>query len=185
VLRVAYPDGRSIFFGADLDHAGFRDLMADDDIDLAADVLVYPHHGGLVGAGNSAGEQKFANALAKAVRPKVVVFSNGRGQYDNPRPEVVRGVREACESPKIRVVCTQLSKSCSEMAIASDDRLDPTVSSAGASAGLSCSGSLRIDLTGAEPLLPLGHKHMDFVINRVGETALCLSDQLADAPKGV
>ena len=174
VLRVARREGRSVLLGADLDYAGFRQLIDDPDTDLSADVLVYPHHGGLAGAGSAAGEQQFATDLAQAVTPELVVFSNGRGRHDNPRPEVVRGIRQARDSPKIRLVCTQLSRQCSPDAFADDGRLDTTLGSAGGVKGLSCSGSIRVALAGPGPLLPFGHRHIDFVVNKVGESALCI-----------
>lgn len=174
VLRVGCADGRSVMFGADLDHAGFEALLADGDTSLKADVLVYPHHGGLAGAGTAAGEQQFASDLTRAVDPEVVVFSHGRERYGNPRREVVAGVRQARDSPRVRIVCTQLSTSCSRTAFLDGARLDSTLGSAGAATGVSCSGSIRVDLTGAEPLLPLGHRHVDFVVNKVGADALCV-----------
>lgn len=174
VVRVSVETGRSILLGADLDHAGFRGLIDSPDVDLSADVLVYPHHGGNAGVGTSAGEESFATDLARAVNPALVLFSNGREKYNNPRPEVVRGVRAARDSPKIRVVCTQLSKECSAITFADDGRLDPVFRSAGGAEGLSCCGTMRLDLAGTGPVLPLGHKHLDFVVNTVGETALCM-----------
>jgi beta-lactamase superfamily II metal-dependent hydrolase len=173
VLRVGQVDGRSVLIGSDLDHAGFRVLLDDPGIDLTADVLVYPHHGGLTGAGDKTREQEFARDLARATNPEIVVFSNGRERYRNPRPEVVKGIRDARESPRIRVVCTQLAKLCSSAAVEADGRLDPTLRSAGAANGISCSGSIRVELSDIGPVLPFGHKHMKFVIDTVGGSALC------------
>ena len=174
VVRVAHVKGRSILFGADLDHAGFRTLIDVGGTGLQSDVLVYPHHGGKVGAGSESGEEQFATDLTRAVNPEVVLFSNGRGQYGNPRREVVRGVRQARDSPKVRLICTQLSELCSAAAVPDQGRLDTSIRSAGGPTGASCSGSLRIDLLGTGPLVPGGHKHLDFVINHVGDGALCI-----------
>ena len=74
VLRVTLPGGRSILLCADQEYAGFRSLL-DARADLRANILVYPHHGGLTGAGD---EEAFARELAEAVRPELVIFSHGR-----------------------------------------------------------------------------------------------------------
>ena len=73
VLRVALKQGRSVLLGADLDHGGFRRMIDDPHLDLSADLLVYPHHGGLSGAGTATAEQRFATDLAVAV-PKTALF---------------------------------------------------------------------------------------------------------------
>lgn len=185
VVRVAYPQGRSVLLCADLDSGGIETLVGDPECDLTADILVYPHHGGLVGAGNAGRERALATALAKAVDPEIVIFSNGRERHGNPRPEVVRGIRSARDSPKIRLVCTQLSKRCSSEPHLDTGRLDATLGSAGAGGGLSCAGSIRVSLTDG-PLLPLGQSHVDFVVNTIGEGAMCMGYEAAtDKATGV
>ncbi len=174
VLRISLLGGRSVLFGSDLDSAGYRRLIDSDDVDLSADVLVYPHHGGLAGAGNAIAEQAFASALTEAVGPEAVVFSNGREKHSNPRREVVRGVRSAPVARTVRVVCTQLGMACSNVTFPADGRLDGSLGSHGAERGLSCSGSLRVALDPQEQLLPLGSRHLSFVVDTVGAGALCV-----------
>jgi competence protein ComEC len=177
VLRVSVTKGRSVLFGSDLDRDGFRRLIAND-VDIGADLLVYPHHGGLVAKSTAAVEQVFAEQLTEAVRPQVVVFSNGRESHPNPRREVVRGVRSASLKPRPRVVCTQLALACSPVVFRGGDRLDTSLGSGGAEEGLSCSGSVRIALVGDRPILPLGSRHVSFVLEQVGSQALCVAEGL-------
>jgi competence protein ComEC len=174
VLRVRGAEGgRAVLFGADLDRGGFQSLIDDAEVDLSADVLVYPHHGGLSKAGSEAAERAFAMALTEAVGPEVVLFSNGRGSHPNPRREVVQGVRSADVRPLVRIVCTQLSEACSPSVFPVEGRLDDTLGSAGADEQLSCAGSVRVALDKEQALLPMGARHMSFVIDDVGEAALC------------
>ena len=175
VLRVSVAEGRSVLFGSDLDRDGFRRLMASS-LDLGADLLVYPHHGGLVARSTVTAEQSFAEKLTEAVKPQVVVFSNGRESHANPRPEVVRGVRSAALTPRVRVVCTQLALACSPVVFRGGHRLDTSLGSTGAEGGLSCSGSLRLALVGDGPILPLGSRHVSFVLEEVGDQALCVTE---------
>lgn len=172
VLRVSVDGGRSMLLGADLDRAGFLRLLADPDVDLGADLLVYPHHGGHTAAGD---EQEFAAALTAAVDPEIVLFSNGRGGYKTPRSDVVRGVRSASGSRKVRVVCTQLHEDCSAATHPAAGRLDETLSSRGSTAGSSCSGSIRVTLSSDGHLLPLGSRHINFVVDTVGASAMCVT----------
>jgi hypothetical protein len=178
VLRVATKQGRSILLSADIDHSGMRGLLEDPDVDLTANVLVYPHHGGRTGAGSDEQEESLAREFTAAVDPEAILVSNGRERFQNPRREIVRGVRQARSSPPVRLVCTQLSSVCLAEVVADPEHLDPTLSSLGATKGMSCTGSIRVDLSGTGPVLPNGASHLDFVVNRVGESALCLSADL-------
>ncbi len=172
VLRVGVDGGRSMLLGADLDRAGFLRLLNDPDLDLGADLLVYPHHGGHTAPGD---EQAFAAALTAAVDPEIVLFSNGRGGYKTPRADVVRGVRSNSGSRKVRVVCTQLHEACSAVTHPAAGRLDETLSSRGSTEGSSCSGSIRVALSSDGHLLPLGSRHINFVVDTVGASAMCVT----------
>jgi beta-lactamase superfamily II metal-dependent hydrolase len=178
VLRVSLEAGRSVLFGSDLDGAGFQRLIDSEDVDLSADVLVYPHHGGRTDAGGANAEQAFAEALTQAVGPEAVVFSNGRERHFNPRREVVRGVRTAPAEHPVRILCTQLGTACSAVTFPTAGRLDASLGSHGAERDLSCSGSLRVALDRQEPLLPRGASHLSFVQNTVGEDALCVGQAI-------
>jgi beta-lactamase superfamily II metal-dependent hydrolase len=106
VLLLSIAGERRALLAADIDDVGL-DLLAAEGRDLTAPVLVFPHHGGLPGQGDPAA---FAAKLCALVAPKQVIFSMGRGAYDNPRPEVIEAVRHAAASAHL--ACTQLSRRC-------------------------------------------------------------------------
>jgi competence protein ComEC len=150
---------------------GCLSLWAEEGVDPAARVLVFPHHGGKPGDEEAAG---FAVDLTRAVKPEVVVFSIHRSQYELPQPEVVEAVRR--HAPGVRVVCTQLSSHC----------VDPVPDVArthlskhtahGKLVGHCCAGTIVIDLS-KEPLelLPIAGQHLRF-IQELGGDPLCLRE---------
>lgn len=105
VVRVSRDDKPGVLFTGDLDQRGL-DALITADVDLRADVLVFPHHGGSPGGPKV---QEFAAQLTAAVEPSVVVFSL-RGEQENPLPEIVAGIRVT--APKAHIACTQLSGQC-------------------------------------------------------------------------
>jgi beta-lactamase superfamily II metal-dependent hydrolase len=160
VLRIDADDGAgSILLAADMDEVGLAEAI-DAETSLEADILVFPHHGGLPGAANT---QEFTGKLLQAVRPNTVVFSNGRGRHDNPRPEIVDAVRNrGCG-----VACTQLSERCHSQPVDARDYLEPLRAS-GRKEGFSCAGSMTLELQ------PDGHRpaeraarHQLFISERV------------------
>ena len=115
--------------------------------DLSAPVLVFPHHGGNVGANSSVTENAdFAERLMNDVRAVDVVFSIGRTRYENPRPEIVRAVRDT--NANVRIACTQLSSGCRDLSAGSPAEsafghlLD--IHAQGRAVHACCAGSLRI-----------------------------------------
>ena len=69
-------------------------------------VLVFPHHGGLPGTGDEREAALFGFEIARMVDPEVVIFSNHRTMFRNPREVVLAGISKA--SPNARFACTQL-----------------------------------------------------------------------------
>jgi len=104
VLRIKSGIEGSMLLAADMDDTSLDFAMASAT-DLSADILVFPHHGGLPETSDPA---KFTQRLLAAVNPRSVIFSNGRGRYDTPRPEIVAAVR-LCGCT---IACTQLSTRC-------------------------------------------------------------------------
>ncbi|WP_320671055.1 ComEC/Rec2 family competence protein [Patulibacter defluvii] len=162
VVRISHPSGRSVLLCADVNHTNLLSLA--DSGTLQATVLVYPHHGGLSGSNN---EEKFATTLTTAVAPEVVVFSHGRDVHQNPRPEVIRGVRAARVKPAVRVLCTQLSKNCAPAPTKITAHLEDALSHAGKATGASCCGTLRVRLDGSDALIARGSEHLAFVLEHV------------------
>lgn len=108
VIRVQREGAGIALLAADMDAIALTELERNGG-DMAADLLVYPHHGGLPGDGDVS---DFVRRLCEKVKPRVVAFSNGRGKFDNPREDVVRAVR-ACIA-EAYICCTQLSERCAE-----------------------------------------------------------------------
>ena len=138
VVRVVLEGKNLAFLAGDMGAAGLK-YLTENDVDLSADVLVFPHHGGLPeGAGTSPQMEQFALDLLEAVKPRTVVFSIGRGLHGTPRPEIVSSIRRA--SPEVHIACTQLSKRCSDELLSTSTHLAARYS-AGREAGLCCLGS--------------------------------------------
>lgn len=163
VLRISR--GTSVLACGDLDEAGLADLIAHD-VDLRADVLIFPHHGGLSGSKPTA----FVARLCERVQPSVVIFSIGRVNKPlNPRPEIVDAVRGAV--PGVRVACTQLSLHC---AVTAPDTEPAHLSPAYARGRLlrhCCGGTIEIRM-GKADITPTAAAHAKFIAD-VAPTALC------------
>ncbi len=147
VIRIL-RDGRPVaLLTADMDRATLMELL-DSGKDLFADYLVFPHHGGHPGR---ADPEAFARDLVLAVRPSTVLFSIGRGRFDNPLRSIIRGIRSAPHrSPApVNVACTQLAAACSARHYP-DRNVSPY--SAGAQSGVSCAGTLHLPLTSSTDL---------------------------------
>lgn len=142
----------------DLDSVGYQHL-ADAQLDIRAEYLVLPHHGGL--AGTDSQTRKFIADLCSAVDPSFVLVSNGRGGANNPRESVVSQTHATVPSAKI--VCTQLSAAC-HSPISSPARAIPlSVSGAGRAKGLSCAGTIRVATNGDWMEIDSLDVHQDFV----------------------
>lgn len=159
VLRIRCGDAGGILLAADMDEVSLDAALASN-IDLVADVLVFPHHGGLPGSADPA---LFANRLIAAVEPRSVVFSNGRGGHDTPRPEIVKATLErGCA-----VACTQLSRQCHAAKLNSTAHLEPLRAS-GRERGACCGGSMTFELSpnvGRSP--DLVERHQEFITEYV------------------
>ncbi|MEN8763993.1 MAG: DNA internalization-related competence protein ComEC/Rec2 [Thiogranum sp.] len=80
VLRVEAADGRVLLLPGDIESRIERQLLRQGDRQLAADILVAPHHGSRT---SSSAE------FVKAVKPAYVLFPVGyRNRFGFPRPEV-------------------------------------------------------------------------------------------------
>lgn len=107
VIRV-HLDGQPVaLLAADIDGIALEHIQ-DNDRELSAPVLVFPHHGGKPG---KHAPYDFAKALTNLVRPELVIFSiRGGSRPANPQPDIVRGVRHAM--PQAHIACTQMSAHC-------------------------------------------------------------------------
>ncbi len=177
VIRLSIGQEPIALLPGDLDEVGLDDLLESHD-DIHAPVLVYPHHGGRPGRGDSA---TFARRLCEVVRPETVIFSIGRrrrrrsrlaqdAQSGNPRPDVVEAIRHF--NAKIRIACTQLSARCTVKTPNFDaEHLNPEFSG-GRELRTCCAGTLVLQLDAPQALLPTGEEHLAF-IRRAAPLALC------------
>ncbi len=164
VIKVSLSD-RQVLLTGDLDEVGLRHLL-ETGIDVSADVLVFPHHGGNVSShSDSSHNIKFTNDLLAAVNPRLVIFSIGRTIHQNPRPEIVRSV---ISDSDCHVMCTQMSQHCFTGEKLPEDHLTDLYSD-GRRRGHCCAGSIRITPTSLEPNIA---SHRTFVADNA-PTALC------------
>ena len=166
VIRLSERGTPLALFPGDLDELGLENLDCSTE-DLRAPLLVFPHHGGRVGTSRS---DDFVQALCGKVRPKMVVFSIGRGRYGSALPEVVSAVRKYVKD--VWIACTQLSEHCaSELPKAHPKHLNREFAQ-GREGGKCCVGTLVIDLDRREGLLPIYEDHQEF-IGLAAPSALC------------
>ncbi|QBJ14619.1 hypothetical protein EYD00_13945 [Agrobacterium sp. 33MFTa1.1] len=136
-LKINSQGRAGILLAGDIDDISLEDALRSG-ADLSANTLVFPHHGGLPGTGPIT---EFTQKLIGSVKPKNVVFSNGRGRHDNPRPEVVDSiVKCGCA-----IACTQLSERCRATSADQPNHLE-NIRSHGKSKGSSCAGSMTFSL---------------------------------------
>lgn len=168
VIAISVDGQRLALLPADLDAVGLRDLL-DNEVELQAPILVYPHHGGLPG---SMEPSSFASILLPLVRPDRVIFSIGRGRYRTPNPRTVDSIRAAF--PDTRIICTQLSEHCSQVLPNSSTVTHLTSAFAqGRLRGACCAGTIVVPLDQSAALQPGHSAHVDFIRTHV-LTPLCL-----------
>jgi beta-lactamase superfamily II metal-dependent hydrolase len=168
ILRVRLPDGATILLPGDADEVALGKLR-DRNEDLEADVLIFPHHGTNSSVSD---ERAFANDLCQLVKPRVVLFSVGRGTRPRPSPEIVAGVRQAC--PESYIACTQLCIECASEPL-SADRTDDHLTDLPASGRRlrrCCAGTIRISLEDGDLEAPVRGDHQAFIDNQA-PAAMC------------
>jgi beta-lactamase superfamily II metal-dependent hydrolase len=167
VLKVIFRGRAVALLPGDVDEVGLADLVSRR-ASAEAEILVFPHHGGKSGGGDLS---KFAKEIARLVRPKVVIFSIGRGKHGTPRPEIIESLRE--EVPGVWIACTQLSDHCAANLPNEVPTHLASVFSRGREQRKCCAGTLTIALeSGSRSILPLHSLHQEF-ITISAPTALC------------
>ena len=172
VVRVWNGDTPKLLLTADIDQVAL-DYLVDSDVEMKADVLVFPHHGGLPGKSDPVA---FAELLGSRVGAELAVFSIGRGMYSTPRPEIVSALLRSTEN--IHVACTQLSEHCAkDLPTVGSDIHAPT--SRGLARNACCSGTLEISLENGVTYAPERSLHLEF-IEANAPTALCQRGRFGD-----
>jgi beta-lactamase superfamily II metal-dependent hydrolase len=170
VLLVEFGDRRVALLTGDLDQLGFEYLIESGQ-DLRADILVFPHHGGLSGT-SIAATAALAEELTRAVMPRDIVFSMDRRKFGNPRGEVVAAVMRG--APDARIACTELAEACAaELSDEEPVHLLPLFAS-GFARRSCCAGTMRFLFIEDAVLEPGREAHRRFVERHAG-TALCLA----------
>ncbi|MFH9353516.1 ComEC/Rec2 family competence protein [Kitasatospora sp. NPDC017646] len=163
VLHVTLEGNPALLLPGDINSSGFEE-MARRAKTISSHVLVYPHHGG---HSDSTEEGEFAKLLCDVVEPKVVLFSMGRGNYENPLPEVVEKIKTSF--PEVRMACTQLSRHCHSI-VPSQVPRDYLLSrpSAGRALGTCCAGTVRITIRDGDVVVdPPRDKHRAWIRENV------------------
>jgi competence protein ComEC len=104
-IRVSRDGNLSVLLAADIEFDTLDDWKAQN-FQPSATVLVYPHHGGMPGTSDKNEAAVFGFEITRMVSPEIVVFSNHRTKFGNPRDEVVAAISKAAGG--IRFACTQL-----------------------------------------------------------------------------
>ncbi len=84
VMRVIYEDVEFMFTG-DIEEEAISDLL-HAEVDISADVLLIPHHGG---------NFLSADPFLEAVSPRVAVIQVGRNPFGHPHPDVTEALENA------------------------------------------------------------------------------------------
>jgi competence protein ComEC len=141
VIRIKDGNCRGVLLPGDIDGVGFP-LLLEEERDVEADILVFPHHGGRPG---NEDPEKFAYEVTAAVKPSTVIFSLSRKRHSLPRPEVIKGVREAGGEPHI--ACTQLSAQCASSVPGVEQPYLSEIPSVGRARGHCCAGTVEVRFT--------------------------------------
>jgi beta-lactamase superfamily II metal-dependent hydrolase len=142
VIGLVHDSLRIAFLPGDLDDVGLDNLL-DKCEDIEAQILIFPHHGGLPGSGDA---QQFAQNLCGLVKPRLVIFSHDRDLFDFPREEIIQGVLSA--APDAHIICTQLSRKCSAELPGIRFNHLATLPSKGRAKGKCCGGSILVKIDG-------------------------------------
>ena len=104
-IRLIYDGSPKLLLGGDIEFVCLDEWKATKK-DPTADILVFPHHGGLSGESQPNDVGNFAFELGKMVKPKVVIFSIHKERHNLPRKEIIDALINFI--PSIKFICTQV-----------------------------------------------------------------------------
>lgn len=161
VIGLVHNSYRIALLLGDLDEIGLDNILRKQQ-DLEAQILIFPHHGGMPGNTDA---QEFAQKLCTLVKPHLIVFSLDRDRFENPRKDIIQGVLST--TTNAHIVCTQLSRKCATELPGSNSNHLTTLPAMGRARGKCCGGTISIKINGKQttyaPSLTL---HRDFVTNK-------------------
>jgi competence protein ComEC len=165
VIRVLYKGAPIALLTGDMDLIGLDEIVRGGR-NMAAPILVFPHHGGHAGT-DMAG---FSERLCQLVRPEQILFSIGRGRYGTPIPEVIERARSV--NAIVKISCTQLSEHCATAVPTADHTHISSVFANGRDDRRCCAGSITVSLGAIVTDFPMWKEHQDF-ITAFAPGALC------------
>ncbi len=161
VIGLIHNSYRVALLPGDVDGMGLDNLLKKQK-DIEAQILIFPHHGGLPGDTDG---QEFAQKLCALVKPHLILFSLDRNRFGNPREDIMRGVLSA--APDAHIVCTQLSRKCAAVLPDSNFNHLTTLPALGRAKGKCCGGTISIKINGKQTIYaPLLTLHRDFVSDK-------------------
>lgn len=163
---VSWKHQTIAYLAGDIDQIALDDLIAHGS-QFEAPVLVFPHHGGRSG---DAEVTSFTKQICEATKASIIIFSIGRNEFSNPRPEIVSTIRKMGKD--VRIACTQLSKHCSNTVPSHQPEHLLPVFSHGKSSNQCCSGTFIITLSDSVSYFPQFTLH-DAYIKASASTPLC------------
>lgn len=104
-IRVSRDSKSSILLAGDIEY-DCVDEWKRNRVQPFASVLVFPHHGGLPGTSDESEAKLFGYEITKLVCPNVVIFSNHKTKFGNPRECILKAITKAVK--RVSFVCTQL-----------------------------------------------------------------------------
>jgi competence protein ComEC len=104
-IRLNFENNSKIFLGGDFDFCCL-DYCTEENIDISADVIIFPHHGGLPSTGSKTRIETFVDDIVKYINPKYFIFSIHQKQYSLPHKEIIEQIGNKVSNP--RFLCTQL-----------------------------------------------------------------------------
>lgn len=165
VVRLKYKGKSFALLPGDLDLVGLQNAI-DDGRDMAARMIVFPHHGGRPGTIDFS---EFVQKLFDAVAPSFAIFSISRGKHGTPRPELIEAIRT--HFPSTRIACSQLSEHCSNNVPEFAPPHLSDVHAHGKTTQSCCMGTIIYQFKDAV-MLPTASEHLKFIELAV-ESPLC------------
>jgi competence protein ComEC len=170
IIGLLHQSYRVALLPGDMDEIGLDNLLKKQQ-NIEASLLIFPHHGGTSGGEDC---REFAIKLCSLVQPSLIVFSQGRDRFQNPRNDIMEGVVLA--TPNAHVMCTQLSKKCAAVPPLSDFSHLTNLPAAGLISDSCCGGTILVKINGKQTgYMPSLSEHRAFVSDKINvPTPLCL-----------
>lgn len=170
VIRLLFNEQPIVLLASDVDRTGLANVL-ENDIDISAPLVSFPHHGGKPGYGDII---EYTKTFCEAVKPDSVIFSIGRNKLKNPQPALVSTIKEIL--PDVSILCTQVSKHCAAAVKTSGGEHLTDVFAQGKENGHCCAGTIVVSISkeGIQ-LEPYRKSHTKFIQEAV-ENPLCLQE---------